>query len=101
MPHLAGRCHCGRTIHYPAGSSSGARWTCRRCGLTWVIARPGEGGRPLETRGSKAPRPRRSSPRRRFPRGPKARIDYATYLLLLGLGVLVVGWATGWFAVRP
>ena len=52
MSHLAGRCTCGKKIHYPKGSELGTTWTCWRCGKVWTISTEGD---PLHNARSKAP----------------------------------------------
>ena len=52
MPHLAGRCDCGRPIHFPKHATYGATWTCYKCGKTWTMSTHGN---PLHSQGSRAP----------------------------------------------
>lgn len=52
MPHLAGRCSCGRPMHWPKSAKLGSTWNCWKCGKTWTLSNHGE---PLHTRKSKAP----------------------------------------------
>ena len=52
MPHLAGRCACGRKLRFPKGSTYGTKWTCWKCGKTYTLAPQGN---PLHTEGSQAP----------------------------------------------
>jgi hypothetical protein len=42
MSHLAGKCSCGRPIHFPRDAQLGYQWVCRRCGKTWVLSTQGE-----------------------------------------------------------
>lgn len=52
MPHLAGRCSCGRRIRFQSGATYGATWECWKCGTVWTLAERGE---PLRWGRSKAP----------------------------------------------
>ena len=52
MPHLAGRCDCGRRIHFPKGATYGDTWTCWKCGKTWTLSTHGD---PLHSERSKPP----------------------------------------------
>lgn len=60
MPHLAGRCDCGREMHFPKSAMIGYQWTCRKCGKVWTLSNQ---GKPLDRMRSKAPpkRPTTSS----------------------------------------
>ncbi|KKK70369.1 hypothetical protein LCGC14_2924670 [marine sediment metagenome] len=52
MPHLAGKCNCGKAIHYPKNAIHGDTWKCYKCGTVWTLAEKGE---PLHTVGSRPP----------------------------------------------
>lgn len=52
MPHLAGRCDCGREMHFPKNATIGHQWTCHKCGKTWTLSNQ---GKPLDHKKSKAP----------------------------------------------
>ena len=52
MPHLAGKCDCGRSIHLPKNAEQGYQWTCYKCGKTWTLSTH---GKPLHTQGSLPP----------------------------------------------
>lgn len=52
MPHLAGRCDCGREMHFPKSATIGDQWTCRKCGKVWTRSNQGI---PLDEKGSKPP----------------------------------------------
>jgi hypothetical protein len=52
MPHLAGRCDCGREMHFPKSATIGYQWTCRKCGKVWTLSNQ---GKPLDHKKSKAP----------------------------------------------
>lgn len=52
MPHLAGKCDCGRNIHFPKNAPLGYQWECRNCGKTWTLSTR---GKPLHNQRSKAP----------------------------------------------
>jgi hypothetical protein len=52
MPHLAGRCDCGREIHFPKNATIGYQWTCHKCGKVWTLSNQ---GKPLHSQRSKAP----------------------------------------------
>lgn len=51
MAHLAGRCTCGRRMHFPWWATFGHQWVCHRCGRTWTYTT--HGGNPLHYRGSR------------------------------------------------
>jgi hypothetical protein len=36
MPHLVGRCTCGRKIHLPRSVKDGYQWKCHSCGRSWI-----------------------------------------------------------------
>lgn len=55
--HRAGRCDCGRTIHFPKDARLGHQWKCWRCGKVWTLARQ---GRPLWSERSRPPEPAQS-----------------------------------------
>ena len=55
MPHLSGRCTCGRPMHWPRGTRYGDTWECYRCGMIWTYCRDGE--LPLTTTRSRPPAP--------------------------------------------
>ena len=44
MPHLAHRCRCNQTIHWPKDAKIGDRWTCRTCRAVAVLAEEGRPG---------------------------------------------------------
>lgn len=52
MPHLAGKCDCGREIHFPKNAVLGDQWKCYRCGKVWTLSTQ---GKPLDRQKSKAP----------------------------------------------
>ena len=52
MPHLAGKCDCGRNIHFPKTATLGYQWKCRQCGKVWILSNQ---GKPLHNQRSKAP----------------------------------------------
>lgn len=58
MPHLAGRCDCGRKMHFPKNATIGEQWKCYKCGKTWTLSNH---GKPLHSQNSKAPPKRKSS----------------------------------------
>lgn len=58
MPHLAGKCDCGRNIHFPKNAKLGYQWKCRQCGKVWALSNK---GKPLHSQRSKAP-PKESYP---------------------------------------
>jgi hypothetical protein len=52
MSHLAGKCNCGRAIHYPKNAIHGDTWKCFKCGMVWILS---DKGAPLRTVSSKPP----------------------------------------------
>ena len=58
MPHLAGKCDCGRTFHFPKNAVRGDKWKCFNCRKVWTLSNKGQ---PLQKKGSKAP-PKESLP---------------------------------------
>lgn len=52
MAHLAGKCDCGRKIHFSKKAKKGWRWTCFKCGKTWTLS---SHGKPINYLQSKFP----------------------------------------------
>jgi len=50
MPHLAGKCDCGREIHFPKNATLGDQWKCYRCGKVWTLSTQ---GKPLDRQNRK------------------------------------------------
>jgi hypothetical protein len=58
MPHLAGRCDCGRKMHFPKNATIGYQWNCHKCGKVWTLSNH---GKPLHSQSSKTPPKRKTS----------------------------------------
>jgi hypothetical protein len=75
MPHMAGRCTCGRRMHWPRRTRLGDTWECYRCGTLWTWSRDGTnpmhvtGSRPPATQTAPAPRLLAPPAYRRQPQG--------------------------------
>lgn len=56
MPHLEGKCYCGKPIHFPKDAQNGYIWKCHTpgCGGIWELTNKG-GGQPLRKSPSKSP----------------------------------------------
>ncbi len=58
MPHLTGRCPCGKAIHFPKFARAGYRLWCRRCGEECILVPHGTpGALPCHRVGSLPPPP--------------------------------------------
>ena len=53
MGHLAGRCSCGRKVHFPKHATLGHPWTCYHCGKAWNLSTR---GKPLHRQRSRLPK---------------------------------------------
>ncbi len=106
MPHLSGRCTCGRPIHFPKGAQDGDEWRCFRCHRVWVLCPNGE--LPLNTTKSQPPPERPATVPAALPAAAPARPPRPVYrpyhrprqaarpgcslVLLVGLIIPVVWW---------
>lgn len=96
MPHLSGRCPCGRPIHWPKDAGYGDEWRCFRCGRVWTLCQNGE--LPLHNTKSQPPPPEPPppppaaaplwpSPRPRSRRRPARRSGPGCLVVILLAGV--------------
>ncbi len=86
MPHLAGRCDCGREIHFPKNATIGYQWTCHKCGKIWTLSNQ---GKPLHSQRSKAP-PKLKTPSYSFPQKSKSASEGTKIgSLLLFVGIII------------
>lgn len=92
MPHLAGRCNCGRKIRLPKHARRGYKWTCWTCGMTWALS---DQGKPLHVEGSLPPSEGPSS-RSAQPSRCSTRMDPLLKLALGGaVGFVILGYLLG------
>lgn len=100
MPHLSGRCYCGRVKHYPKGARPGTRWECWHCGTVWTILPRGRRGQRLTSKKSLPPPedvgtvspPRPSAAPARLPAATAVSVRPGCGLVLLAVVAAPVVW---------
>lgn len=60
MSHLATKCDCGRTIHFPKDAPLGYQWICKECGKKWILSTHGK-----PTHDTRSKRPPQQEPQTR------------------------------------
>lgn len=98
MSHLASKCHCGRTIHFPKDAQIGYVWVCIKCGQKWVLSTHGE---PTYQAQSKRPpqEPKKEQPKYEQSRSkqttPSSKNSKSSSSGCMGVGIIILSAMAG------